>query len=62
MKRLNLMEMEQINGGRSWLSYACGIGVSTLELSFAIPVLFAFTAPLTVGACVAAGVDTAIKA
>lgn len=54
--------MEQIRGGASWLSYACGVGVASLQLSFAIPALFAITAPLTAGACVAATLDTAIKA
>jgi hypothetical protein len=62
MKRLNLMEMEQIHGGKSWLSYACGVGVASIQLTFAIPALFAFTAPLTAGACLAATLDTAIKA
>lgn len=61
MKTLSLKEMELIEGGKSWLAAACGFGVVTLEASFALPVLFALTAPLTVSACTAAAIDAAIK-
>ena len=53
--------MEMVEGGKSWLGAACGIGIVTLEASFAFPILFAFTAPLTVSVCTAAAIDAAIK-
>jgi hypothetical protein len=62
MKQLSLNHMENINGGDSnWLGFACGVGIVSLEASFAFPLLFAFTAPLTVSACAAAAIDAAIK-
>lgn len=62
MKKLSLNQMEIIQGGeKNWLAFACGVGVVTLEASFAFPLLFAFTAPLTVGACTASALQTAIN-
>ena len=59
MKKMELKQMEIINGG-TWLAWGCGLGVSTLEASFAFPVLFAFTCPITVGICAAAAVQAAM--
>lgn len=59
MKKIDLEKMKDIEGG-DWLAFACGAGVSTLEASFAFPVLFAFTAPLTVGVCTAAAIKAAM--
>lgn len=62
MKHLEFQKMLEYNAGeKNWLAFACGVGVATLEASFAFPVLFAFTAPLTAGACTAAALDAAIK-
>ena len=61
MKTMRLNQMEMIYGGKSWLGAACGIGIVTLEASFAFPILFAFTAPLSVSVCTAADIDAAIK-
>ena len=60
MKKLTFEQMTVIEGGKDWLAAACGLGVVTLEASFTIPLLFAFTAPLTVGACAASALKAAM--
>lgn len=60
MKKLHPAHLANVQAGRNWAAYACGIGITTLELSFAFPLLFAFTAPLTVGACAAAAIKAAL--
>lgn len=62
MKKIDIDKLDSISGSKSWLAAACGVGIISLEASFAFPVLFAFTAPLTAGACTAAALDAAIKA
>jgi hypothetical protein len=61
MKKMTLNQMEMVEGGKkSYLAATCAFGVYFLEASFAFPVLFAFTAPLTVSACTAAAIQAAI--
>ena len=61
MRKLSLIQMENFEGG-GWLAAACGVGLMSLQASFAFPLLFAITTPLTVSACVASGIQAAIKA
>ncbi len=58
---MTVNQLELVHAGQSWLAAACGLGIYSLEGSFAFPVLFAITAPLTVSACTAAAIDAAIK-
>jgi hypothetical protein len=57
MKTITLNQMEMVEGGKSnsngWVHLACGAFLVSLEASFAFPVLFAFTAPLTASTCLA---------
>ena len=41
-----LNQMEMIYGGKSWLGAACGIGIVTLEASFAFPILLSQRLPM----------------
>lgn len=62
MKQIGLETMATYQAGEShWLAFGCAYGVITLKASFAFPVLFAFTAPLTVAACTVAALDAANK-
>jgi hypothetical protein len=61
MKKITLNQMEKIEGA-GWLAAACGAGLVGIQASFAVPVLFAFVAPLTVSACLASGLQAAIDA